>query len=103
MDRCINYVYGSSAYSEFVYTETQDEFFFTVLSIPFNNWSEYPRLKHKCSRFCNVGMHFDHPNKRPVCTCVYVSQAYHYTSLYQNCMSHVVVDYKYVVYIERVY
>ena len=37
MDRRITYTYGSSAHSEFIYTETHVTLFFTLCRILFNN------------------------------------------------------------------
>ena len=102
-NRRITHAYVSRGHSKFIYTETQIAFYFTVCTVTSKNWPQYLRLKNECSTFCNVGSHFDHPNKRPVFTrvlgirnaplCLYVSE------LHVTCCS----DCKYVVLMTSVY
>ena len=76
MDRRITYLYSSSGHSECIYTETKDVFFLasvdSLLTIAQN-----ALVVMELNTLLNVASHFEHPKKRPVCTCVYVSQIHH--------------------------
>ena len=80
MDGRITYVRDSIAHSNFIYTETQNQFFYEPLNtvvgcrIPFNDWSEYHIIQHEGSTFRSVRSYCDSPEKLPCQPVFYVSE-----------------------------